>query len=75
VAPSGHGKVTTNIVLDPLKHYDVSTSMIAGDPPKPSESTVTKIAPFSKPAVSTQEKALRFVSGLVARLRGDRRRR
>jgi hypothetical protein len=73
VDPSGQGRVTTDIVLDPLKHYDVSTSMVAGDPPKPSESTVTKIAPFSKPAVPMQEKGLRFVSGLVARLRGDRR--
>jgi hypothetical protein len=75
VHPSGHGKVTTAIVLDPLKHYDVSTSMVAGDPPKPSESTVTKIAAFGKPAVSVQERALRLASGIVARLRGDRRRR
>jgi len=75
VHSSGHGKVSTEIVLDPLKRYDVSTSMVAGVPPKPSESTVTKIAPYAKPAMSAQQRVLSFVSGAVARLRGDRRRR
>jgi Vacuolar protein sorting-associated protein 62 len=72
VHASGHGKVTTDIVLDPLKHYDVSTSVVAGDPPIPSESTVTEIAPFAKPALSVQQKVLAFLSGAVARVRGDR---
>ena len=75
VHSSGHGKVSTEIVLDPQKRYDVSTSMVAGVPPKPSESTVTKIAPYAKPAMSAQQRVLSFVSGAVARLRGDRRRR
>ncbi len=75
VHSSAHGKVTTDVVLDPLKRYDVSTSMVAGDPPVPSESTVTEIAPFSKPVQTPQQRALAFVSGAVARIRGDRRRR
>ena len=43
---SGHGKITTDVVLDPLKRYDVYTSTVAGDPPVPSESTLDEIAPF-----------------------------
>ena len=51
VHPRGHGKVTTEVVLDPLKHYDVYVSTIAGDPPKPSESALTNIVPYVKPAL------------------------
>ena len=75
VHASGRDKRTTAIVLDPLKRYDISTSTVAGEPPKPSAATVTAIAPFAKPALSVQGRVLAFVSGLVARLRGDRRRR
>jgi hypothetical protein len=72
VHPSLHGKVTTEIVIDPLKTYDVSTSMVAGDPPIPSESTVTEIKPFRKPGMSPQQRVLAFISGAVAGVRGDR---
>ena len=75
VHASGHGKVTTEIVLDPLKHYDVYMSTVAGDPPKPSESTLTNIAPYVKPGLDAKERVLAFLSGAVARVRGDRRRR
>jgi hypothetical protein len=75
VHSSGHGKVTTEIPLDPLKHYDVSTSTIAGQPPIPSESVVVKIDPYREPKMSAQQKILAFVSGAVATIRGDRRRR
>ncbi|HEV7806970.1 MAG TPA: Vps62-related protein [Solirubrobacteraceae bacterium] len=75
VHSSGHGKVTTDVRLDPLKRYDVSISTIAGDPPIPSESTVLAIAPFAKPAMSPQQRALAFISGAIANARGDRRRR
>ena len=75
VHPGGHGKVTTDIVLDPLKHYDVYVSTVAGDPPKPSESTLTNIGPYVKPALQAKERVLAFLSGAVARVRGDRRRR
>jgi hypothetical protein len=75
VHSSGHGKVTTDIVLDPLKHYDVFTSSIAGDPPIPSETTENRIAPFgeTKPKLSAGQKALATVSQIVAAIRGDRR--
>ncbi len=72
---SGHGKVTTDVVLDPLKHYDVYTSSVAGDPPKPSESTLTMIGPYVKPGLAAKEKVLAFLSGAVAFVRGDRRSR
>ena len=72
VHSSGHGKVTTDVVLDPLKRYDVSTSVVAGDPPIPSESAVTEIAAFAKPKMSAQQKVLAFLSGAIARVRGDR---
>ena len=72
---SGHGKVTTAVVLDPLKRYDVHTSTVAGDPPKPSESTLTNIVPYVKPALAAKEKVLMFISGAIAGVRGDRRRR
>ena len=77
VHESGHGKVTTDIVLDPLKQYDVSTSTIAGNPPVPSQSTQTLIAPFGaqKPTLSAAQRALTFVSTSIARLRGDLRQR
>jgi hypothetical protein len=74
VHSSGHGKVTTDVVLDPLKHYDVSTSMVAGNPPIPSASAVTEIEPFAKPKMTPQQRVLAFLSGAVARVRGDRRR-
>jgi hypothetical protein len=74
VHSGGHGKVTTEIVLDPLKRYDVSTSMIAGDPPIPSASTVAEIAAFAKPALTPMGRVLAFISGAIASVRGDRRR-
>ena len=49
VHSSGNGKVTTEIVLDPLKHYDVYTSSIAGDPPIPSQTTQNEIPPYRVP--------------------------
>ena len=75
VHPGGHGKVTTDIVLDPLKRYDVCTSTIAGDPPVPSQSTLDKIAPFGaqRPVLTLAQRALAAVSRTFAVIRGDRR--
>lgn len=75
VHPGGHGKVTTDVVLDPLKHYDVYTSTVAGDPPVPSQSALDEIAPFGavKPKASPAQRALELVSTAIATLRGDRR--
>jgi len=72
VHESGHGKVTTDVTLDPLKRYDVSTSTVAGDPPKPSEASVTNIAPYEKPKLKLKDRVLMAVSGAVARIRRDR---
>ena len=76
VHPGGHGKITTGIVLDPLKHYDVYTSTIAGDPPQPSESLLELIGPYDTAVIALPlpKRVLRFVSSMVAWLRGDRRR-
>jgi hypothetical protein len=75
VHPGGHGKVTTDIVLDPVKHYDVYTSTVAGDPPQPSESLLELIAPYdpSATALPFPKRVLRFASSTIAWLRGDRR--
>jgi hypothetical protein len=75
IAATGQGKPILPIVLDPLKHYDVSTSVLAGDPPKPSETTVSEIEPFHVAKLPLPQKILAGVSRTVARLRGDRRRR
>ena len=42
------GSLTTRIPTDPAKHYDVYTSTTAGDPPVPSESTLTELDPLGK---------------------------
>jgi hypothetical protein len=72
VDESGHGKVTTDVVLDPLKHYDVFSSIIVGDPPKPSESTETRIEPFAAPKPTFVQRLLAGVSSTIATIRGDR---
>ncbi len=75
VHSGGHGKVTTAVVLDPLKRYDVHTSTVAGDPPVPSESRRNDIPPFGAdtPALTLPQRALRTLSGAFAFIRGDRR--
>ena len=42
------GTLNTRIPTDPKKHYDVYTSTTAGDPPVPSESTLTELEPLGK---------------------------
>ncbi len=72
VHPTGHGKVTTDVVLDPLKHYDVYASIVVGNPPKPSESVQTLIAPFAAPKPTFVQRVLAGVSSTIATIRGDR---
>ncbi len=66
------GTLRTRIPTDPAKHYDVYTSTTAGDPPVPSESTLTLLDPVGagppKPPLG-QRIALRF-SRLLAWIRG-----
>ncbi len=77
VPAGGPGKIATDIVLDPLKHYDVYTSFVAGDPPVPSESKLDMIEPFGavKVNVTLSQRLLEKASTLIATIRGDRRRR
>lgn len=74
VHASGQGKVTTDVVLDPLKRYDVHTSTIAGDPPVPSESTRSDIPAFGEemPPLPLPQRALKLISRTVAFIRGHR---
>jgi hypothetical protein len=71
--PSGRGSAPTDIPLDPVKHYDVYTSTVGGDPPKPSESTLEEIGvvgPRKEPGLGA--KLATIFSGLFAKIRGDR---
>ena len=45
---TGSGILNTRIPTDPAKHYDVYTSTSAGDPPVPSESTLTLLDPVGE---------------------------
>ena len=45
---TGSGTLDTRIPTDPAKHYDVYTSTSAGDPPVPSESTLTLLDPVGE---------------------------
>jgi hypothetical protein len=70
------GTLNTRIPTDPAKHYDIYTSTTAGDPPVPSESTLTELDPVGK-VMSTP-----FLQGIaqgfgrvVAWVRGHLRRR
>ena len=50
VAQTRRGTLTTDVALDPAKHYDVYASTTSGDPPVPSESTLTELDPAGKVA-------------------------
>ena len=60
------GRLITRIPTDPTKHYDVYTSTTAGDPPVPSDSTLTLLDPEGagppKPPLG-QKIALRVLAG------------
>jgi len=67
------GRLNTRIPTDPSKHYDVYTSTTAGDPPVPSESTLTELEPLGAGGSGTslpQKVALAFAR-FVAWVRGQ----
>ena len=70
------GTLNTRIPTDPAKHYDVYTSTTAGDPPVPSESTLTELDPVGahRGPPFLQSVALQL-GRAVAWLRGHLRRR
>ena len=66
------GRLNTRIPTDPTKHYDVYTSTTAGDPPVPSESTLTELSPLGAgpPAVPLPQKLALGFSRVLAWVRG-----
>jgi hypothetical protein len=76
VLETTRGTLNTRIALDPSKNYDVYASTTSGTPPIPSESALTLIKPAGPVArVPLAEKALVAFGRVIARVRGDLRRR
>ena len=76
LAHTRRGTLATEVPLDPAKHYDIYASTTAGDPPIPSESVLTELDPVGKVArVPLAEQALGTFGRMVARIRGQLRRR
>jgi hypothetical protein len=72
VAETRRGTLSTQVPLDPDKHYDIYASTTTGDPPIPSESTLTELDPAGKVArLPLAERAIGGFGRLVARLRGQ----
>jgi hypothetical protein len=70
------GTLTTRIPTDPAKHYDVYTSTTAGDPPVPSESTLTELDPVgSHKGPPLLQSIAQGLGRAVAWLRGHLKRR
>ncbi len=70
------GTLNTRIPTDPTKHYDVYTSTTAGDPPKPSESTLTELDPVGgMHGVPFLQSIAQSLGRAVAWLRGHLKRR
>lgn len=70
---AGEGHASTTVAFDPDKHHDVYTSTVAGDPPMPSESSLSDIdVVAAKQQQSLPARATIVLSRLIARLRGDR---
>jgi hypothetical protein len=70
------GTLDTRIPTDPKKHYDVYTSTTAGDPPVPSESTLTELGPVGdKPGTPFLAGVAQQIGQLFAWVRGHLKRR
>ncbi|MEA2242439.1 MAG: hypothetical protein QOD24_1995 [Solirubrobacteraceae bacterium] len=70
---AARGTLSTDVVLDPARHYDIFTSAVAGDPPVPSASTLTELGPVvAEPKRPLWQRVTRFFAPVVAWLRGDR---
>jgi hypothetical protein len=66
------GALTTDVRLDPAKHYDIYASTTSGDPPVPSESTFIEVKPAGKVAkLPLAERVIGGFGRLVARVRGQ----
>jgi hypothetical protein len=73
VARRSKGKITTDVPLNPARHYDIYASTVAGEPPQPSASQFTEIDPIrpEKDEPFGHEVA-QAVGKVFARIRGDR---
>jgi hypothetical protein len=70
---AARGTLRTDVVLEPARHYDISTSMVTGDPPVPSASTLTELGPVvPEPERPLWQRVTRYLAPIVAWLRGDR---
>ena len=70
------GTLNTRIPTDPARHYDVYTSTTAGDPPVPSESTLTELDPVgTKHGVPFLQSVAQGLGRAVAWVRGHLSRR
>jgi hypothetical protein len=69
------GTLDTRIPTDPAKHYDVYTSTTAGDPPVPSESTLTELEPLgSETKTAFLAGVAQQIGSLIAWVRGHLKR-
>jgi hypothetical protein len=66
------GTLTTDVPVDPAKHYDIYASTTSGDPPVPSESMFIELKPAGKVArLPLGERVAGGFGRLVARVRGQ----
>jgi len=71
---TGSGTLNTRIPTDPAKHYDVYTSTSAGDPPVPSESTLTLLDPVGEAKHPVLQSVAQGLGRVFAWIRGHLRR-
>jgi len=71
---TGSGTLNTRIPTDPAKHYDVYTSTSAGDPPVPSESTLTLLDPVGEAKHPVLQSVAQGLGKVFAWIRGHLRR-
>jgi hypothetical protein len=73
VAAKRRGTLKTDIAIDPAHHYDIYASTVAGDPPVPSDSTLTELDPARpEPDRPFWQRVTRVLARVVAWIRGDR---
>ena len=71
---TGSGTLNTRIPTDPAKHYDVYTSTSAGDPPVPSESTLTLLDPVGEAKHPALQSVAQGLGTVFAWIRGHLKR-
>jgi hypothetical protein len=73
VATQRRGTLSTDIAIDPARHYDIYTSIVADEPPVPSASALTELdAVRPAPDRPFWQRVTRVLARVVAWIRGDR---